>query len=81
MLGLKFFLITITVLAASVSGFIELHLGGLAVELNIARLTLTNHNRGLEMDVDEDNQFVSTRLEEEMLHVAEEHVHVLTAER
>jgi hypothetical protein len=34
----------------------------------------------LEMDMDENDQFMGTRLEEQMLHVAEKHVDMLIAE-
>jgi nucleosome binding factor SPN SPT16 subunit len=35
-------------------------------------------DRRLEMDMDENDQFMGTRLEEQMLHVAEKHVDMLT---
>ena len=37
-------------------------------------LLLANHDRGLEMNVKDDEQFVVTRLEEEMLDVAEQNI-------
>jgi hypothetical protein len=80
LLGLEFLLVAVAVLAAAVARLVELHLGGFAVELDVARLPLSDHDWCLEVHVDYDDQFVVTRLEEEMLDVAEEHVDVLVAE-
>ena len=37
-------------------------------------LLFANHDRGLEVNVDNDEKLVITRLEEQMLHVTEEYV-------
>ena len=79
--GLKFFLISISVLASAVSSFVKLHFSGLAIELNVPGLSFPNHDRCLQVNVNEDNQLMSTGLEEEMLDVAEKHINVLVAER
>jgi hypothetical protein len=81
LLSLKLFFITIPVLASAVASFIKLHLGGLAVELDIPSLSLSNHDGVLEMYMNKNNQLMCAGLEEEMLDVAEEYVDVLTSER
>lgn len=80
LLSLKFFFVPIAVPAAAISGLIELHLGGLSVELNVSGLSLSNHDGRFEMDMDENNQLVSAWLEEEVFHIAEENIHVLRTE-
>ena len=74
LLSLKLLFIAKSGLSFSVSSLIELDVGSFAVKLNILGFLLSNHNGVLEMYVDDDNQLVLTRLEEEMLDVAEEDV-------
>jgi hypothetical protein len=81
LLSLKLLFIAIPVLPPAVASFVKLHLGGLAVELDIPSLSFSNHDRRLEVHMDKDNQLMCTGLEEEMLNVAEKHVDMLTAER
>jgi len=71
LLGLKFFLVTVAVLTTTVTCFVELHLGGFTIELNVARLSLSNHDWCLKVHVDQDDEFVITGLEEKMLDIAE----------
>lgn len=81
LLSLKFFLVTISMLASAVASLVELHFRGLAIELDIPCLSLPDHDRCLQVHVDEDNQLVGAWLEEEMLDVAKEHINMLVAER
>lgn len=81
LLGLELFLVSIAMLAPTVASLVKLHLGSLAIELDVPCLSLSNHDRSLQMHVDEDNHFVSTGLEEEMFDVAEEYINMLIAER
>jgi hypothetical protein len=55
LLGFEFLLVAVAVLAAAISRLIELHLGSFAVELNIARLSLSNHDGCFEVHVDHDD--------------------------
>jgi hypothetical protein len=71
LLGLEFFLVTVSIFALSISGLIELDVGSFAIELDILLLLLTDHDWILEMNMDDDDQLVLTRLEKEMLDVAE----------
>lgn len=79
--SLKLLLVSVTMLAPTVASFIELHFSGFPVELYIARLSLADHDRGFEMNVDKHNQLMGTGLKEQMLDVAEEHVDMLIAKR
>jgi hypothetical protein len=72
---LEFFLVTISEFALSISGLIKLDVGSFSVELDVLGLLLTNQNRILEVNVDDNDQFVLARLEEQMLYVAEENIH------
>lgn len=81
LLSLKLFLVAISMLAPAVASLVKLHFRGLAVELDIPCLSLSNHYGGLQVHVDEDDQLVSAWLEEEMLDVAKEHINMFVAER
>jgi hypothetical protein len=74
LLGFEFFFVTTSVLSLSVPRLVELNVGSFSIELNILCLLLANQNGVLQMDVNYDNQFVLTRLEEQMLDVAEENI-------
>jgi len=69
--GLEFFLIAVSIFALSISGLIELDVGSFAIELDILLLLFTDHDWILEMNMDDDDQLMLTRLEKEMLDVAE----------
>ena len=75
--GLEFFFVAATVLSFSVSRLIKLNVGSFSIELNIFCLFLSNHDWILEVDMDNDNQLVSTRLEEQVLDVAKENIDAL----
>lgn len=79
--SLKFFLVAIAVLAPAVSSLVKLHFSGLAIELDIPRLSLPDHDGGLQVHVDEHDQFVGTWLKEEMLDIAEKHIDMFVTER
>lgn len=79
--SLKFLLISESVLASTVASFIELHFSCLSVELNVSGLSFTNHDWCFQVYMDEDDQFMCTGLEEQVLDVAKEHIHVLGTER
>lgn len=80
LLRLEFFFIAVTMLAPTVAGLIELHIRSLAIELDILGLSLTDHDRRLQMNMDNNDHLVSTRLEEQMLHVAEKDINMLIPE-
>lgn len=80
LLGLKLLLVAESMFASTVSSFIELHFRGLAVELNVSCLSLPNHDRGFQMDMNQDDQLVGTGLEKQVLDVAKKHVDMLVAE-
>ncbi len=74
LLGLELLFITISVLPLSISGLVELDVCSFSVELNVFCLLLADQNWVLQVDVNDDNQFVLARLEEEMLDIAEENI-------
>ena len=72
LLLLEFFLVMRAMFALAISGLVELHVSGFSIELHIFGFFLPDHDRVLEVDVDDDDEFVLAGLEEKMLHVAEE---------
>jgi hypothetical protein len=74
LLSLEFFFVAISILPLPVSGLVELDVGSFSIELNILCLLLADQNWVLQMDMDDDYQFMLARLEEEMLDVAEENI-------
>ena len=75
----ELFFVAISVTALAIASFVELHFGRFTVELNVLGLALTNYDRILEMHVNDDDEFLLRRLEEEVLDVGEEHVDFQTA--
>jgi len=67
------------VLPLPVTRLVKLHFSGFAVKLHVLRLLLADHDGIHEVDVNEDDEFVCAWLEEEMLDVAEQDVHVRVA--
>jgi len=61
-------------LAFAVTRLVELHFCGFAVELDILCLPLANHNRVVQVTVDDNDEFLLGGLEEEVLNVAEENI-------
>lgn len=67
-------------LASAIASLVKLHFRGFPIELNVSRLPLANHDGCLQVDVNQDNHFMSAGLEEQMLHVAEKHIDVFVTE-
>ncbi len=61
-------------LAFSVAGLVECDVGSFAIELDVLCLLLADHDRVLEMHVQDDDQFEDRWLEEQVLDVAESDV-------
>ncbi len=74
LLLLEFLLVTISMFALAISSFVELHVGSFAIKLNIFRLLLPNHDGVLEVNVNNNNQFMRTWLEKQMLYVTEKDI-------
>ena len=74
----KFLLIMLSVLALAISRLVELHIGSLSVELNVLRFFLPDHDGIFEMNVNDNDQLVLARLEEQMLDIAEEQIDVVS---
>jgi hypothetical protein len=74
LLLLEFFLVSVSELSLPISSLIELDIRCFSVKLDILSLLLADDNRVLEMDMDDNNQFMLTRLEKQMLDVAKEDI-------
>lgn len=74
LLGFKLLFVAISVLSLSVPSLVETLLGGFSVELHVLGLLLADHDGIDQVDVDDDDEFVLARLEEEVLDVAEQNV-------
>ena len=70
----EFFFISIPVFPLSVASFIKCHVCCFTVELDVFRLFFPDHDRILEVDVYDDDQFVRARLKKKVLDVAEKYV-------
>lgn len=71
---LDFVFVSIAVLALPIASFVELDIGGLAVDLHVFGLLLSDHNGRFEMEVDNDEHFIIARLEEEVLDIVEQEI-------
>jgi hypothetical protein len=74
LLELNLVLVAVAVLALAVARLVKGDVGRLADKLDVLGLLLANHDGRLEVDVDNDNELVVARLEEEVLDVAEQEV-------
>lgn len=74
LLQLDFVLIAVSILPLPVSCLVKLDVGSFSVYLDVLGLLLANHNRGLQVHVNDHDHFVVARLEEEVLDVAEEDI-------
>lgn len=71
---LEFLFVTVAMFPLPIAGFIELHVGGLAIELHVLGLLLANHDWVDEVQMDDDDQLVLAWLEEQVLDVVEQQV-------
>ena len=62
----------------SVSSLIKLHVCSFSVELDILGFLLPDHDGILQVDMDDDNQLMSTWLEKKMLDVGKEDINIVT---
>ncbi len=76
---LNFIFITISMFPLPIPRLIKLHIGSLSVKLDILRLLLTNYHWGFQMTMNQNDELVIARLEEEVLDVGEEHIDTLVA--
>jgi hypothetical protein len=72
--SLEFVFIAHAVLALAVARLVELHVCGFAIELDILRLSLANHNWIDKVDMDNDDEFLLRRLEEKMSYIVEQNI-------
>ncbi len=75
--GLEFFLVAIPVFSLPRTSLVELHLRGLAVELHVLCLFLPNQDGIDQVNVNDDDQFMSGGLKEQVLNIAEENVNLV----
>jgi hypothetical protein len=74
LLHLNLILVTVAVLSLPVTGLIELHIRGFTEELNVKSLLLSDDDGRLEMQVNDGEKLVVTRLKEEVFDVAEQDI-------
>ena len=75
LLGFELIFVTIAILPLAIASLVELDVGCFPVELNILGLLLVAHDDGIfEMYVDDDNELMLARLEEEVFDVGEKDV-------
>ena len=80
LLLLELFLVSISMAALAVASLVELHLGGLAVKLQILGLALADDDGISEVHVDDNDELLLTGLEEKVLDVRKKNVDFDAAE-
>lgn len=80
LLSLKLLFVSITVLPSAISSFIKLHFRSFPIELDVLGLPFTDHDRSFQVDMDDNNHFVCTGLEKQVLNVAEKNINMLATQ-
>jgi hypothetical protein len=75
----KLFFVAVPMLTLSITGFVELHFCCLAEELHVPGLPLANHDGVDQIQVNDDDELVLRRLEEQVLDVVEEDIDLIVA--